>query len=334
MKRFLPCILAVLAALPLSAQTYVESNSEFQPKTVIRPSQTVLLYPEGQAAGKGIVENGVAVTKGPQEDNGLRGEEICNKKGNRRNIGNDARMDLYFPQRPCGLLVVVAPGGGYGFVSSFNEGAYVAKWLCDNGITACILKYRMPAGHRTVPLDDIQNAMRYCRHHATEWGVDKVGVMGFSAGGHLAATASVLYVDAVTRPDFSVLVYPRLTLTRGERCGTKDQLVGTDASWDGNVAEHLRLLEYWSPENHVGAETPPTFIVLSADDRSVPATNMVPYYSALVRNGVPVELHVYPDGGHGWGFSAEKYVGEGNDKFAAHRPDFEAALLKWLQDRE
>lgn len=332
--KHIPAI-AILATccIAAGAQTYQESHPEVKPKIDLKPTMTVLLYPEGQASGKGITENGVAVTLGCREDNGLRGEEDINSGGSRSNIGEDARMDIYLPENRNGQMVIMTPGGGYRKVSTFNEGVYGSKWLTDHGIAVCVLKYRLPATHHTVTIDDVQNAFRYCRHHAAEWGIRQIGVMGGSAGGHLSSLASVLYTDAVTRPDFAVLLYPRITLRRGEECDTKDNLVGTDESWNGNVNGHLNLLEYYSPDTHVTPDTPPTFIVLSADDNSVPATNMIPYYTKLIENGVNTELHVYPKGGHGWGWSNESIKGPGKDKFAHYRPEFETAIARWLDDQ-
>lgn len=321
-----------LTSISLRAQQYQESYPEFQPKTDLRPSMTVLLYPDGQTTSC-IVENGVQITKPATEDNELRGEETNTAGGSRRNVGNDARMDFYFPENPNGQMVIMTPGGGYEHLSSFNEGAYGSKWMVDRGITVCMLKYRMPNGHQTVPLDDVHNAFRYCRYHAAEWGIKQIGITGGSAGGHLSSLASVLYVDAVTKPDFAVLLYPRITLRRGEKCSTKNNLLGKDSQWDDKIDQHLKLLEYYSPDTHVTPDTPPTFIVLSADDNSVPATNMIPYYTKLIENGVSTELHVFPKGGHGWGYSSEEYKGVGKDKFSAYRPEFEHALERWLGEQ-
>lgn len=326
---------AMLAAFCIgaAAQSYTESHPEVQPKTSLRPDMTILLYPGGQAAGRGIVENGMEITLPAATDNGLRGEEGISSTGSRTNIGDDARMDIYLPKHPNGQMVIMTPGGGYKKVSTFNEGAYGSKWLTDHGIAVCMLKYRLPASHPTVPLEDVHNAFRYCRHHAAEWGVRQIGIMGGSAGGHLSSLASVLYVDAVTRPDFAVLLYPRITLRRGEYCDTKENLLGKDSVWDDKVEEHLKMLEYYSPDTHVSPDTPPTFIVLSANDKSVPATNMIPYYTRLIENGVSTELHVYPAGGHGWGWSSEVYKGEGKDAFARYRREFETAIERWLSDQ-
>ena len=140
--------LIVFLGISLGAQDrnsvpYKESHPEFQPKTDLRPDKTVLLYPEGQAAGKGIVEDGVEITFGPTEDNGLRGEEICNKSGNRRNVGDDARMDLYFPEKPNGLMVIIAPGGGYSFRTPYA----IAATTRQNGASRRLeLREARPAG--------------------------------------------------------------------------------------------------------------------------------------------------------------------------------------------
>lgn len=334
MNRITIIALALTCSLSMAAQgQFVESNPEFQPKTNLRPDKTVLLYPDGQAAGHGIIENGVEITFGPRENNGLTGEETNTKTGSRRNVGDQARMDFYFAPHPNGQMVIMTPGGGYEHLSSFNEGAYGSKWMTDRGISVCMLKYRMPNGHPTVPIDDVHNAFRYCRHHAKEWGITQIGVTGGSAGGHLASLASVMYDDEITRPDFAVLLYPRITLRRGEFCDTKVNLVGKDDQWNERVAEHEALLEEYSPDTKVNSNTPPTFIVLSANDLSVPGTNMIPYYSRLIECGVSTELHVFPEGGHGWGYSSEQFKGVGKDKFAHYRPDFERLLERWLTDR-
>ena len=341
MRRFYYFVVSMMVAgtLTAGAQNYRESSPEIKPNTSLRPSKTVLLYPEGQAAGKGISENGVEVTHGPAQDNGLTGSEIIKPSGNRSNIGDDARMDIYLPKKPNGQMVIICPGGGYGFVSSFNEGVYVAEWMVEHGITACVLKYRMPNCHDQVPITDTQNAFRYCRYHAAEWGVRQIGIIGFSAGGHLAGWASTMYVDKTTRPDFSVLVYPRVKLTAHEDNGTKLNLLGPEPKLEPGqrlpapmLAREVNL-EHFSLASSVGPDVPSTLIALSADDNSVPADNSCDYYSALLANKVPVELHVFPAGGHGWGFSAEKYVGKGNDKFSKYRPEFEAVLLRWLGER-
>lgn len=325
------CLLALCTSS--FAQKYEESCPQYQPKISLRPSMTVLLYPKGQAAGEGIVENGVKITNGPKEDNGLRGEETNTDSGSRRNVGDEARMDFYFPKKGNGQMVIMTPGGGYEHLSTFNEGVYGSEWFTKHGVAVCVLKYRMPNGHETVPLDDVQNAFRYCRHHAREWGIKQIGVTGGSAGGHLSAIASVLYTDKITRPDFAVLLYPRITLTEKVKCSTRDHLLGKKDLWKDNMDVYREKLAYWSPHNHVTKNTPPTFFVLSADDNSVDARDFLPYYEQLIENEVLVEVHVFPSGSHGWGYSSEKIKGKGKDKFARYRPEFEDCLERWLEDR-
>ncbi|MBQ0081056.1 MAG: alpha/beta hydrolase [Alistipes sp.] len=313
---------------------YKESHPEFQANSSLKPSFTVLLYPKGQSVDEGIVENGQQITLGPSQDNELRGEETMTALGKRSNIGNDARMDFYFPKKHNGQLVICCPGGGYKNLSIFNCGVYEAEWLVNEGCVACVLKYRMPMGHHTIPLRDVQNALRYCRYHAKQWGVNQIGVMGDSAGGHLAASASTMYVDKDTRPDFAVLLYPRITLKRGgEKVSTKYCLLKPDSCWDNNIEEHERLIKYYSPNTHVTTDTPSTIIFLSADDKLVPATNMIPYYTKLIENKVRAELHVYPEGGHGWGFGGERYKGKGKDKFIKYRQEFYSNLSRWLKEQ-
>lgn len=300
-----------------------------------KPDKTIILYPEGQAAGKGLPE-----TQGPGDANGITDPEKCNKDGNISLISDEARIDLYFPKKPNGQMVVVCPGGGYAFVSSYNEGTYVADWMMEQGISVAVVKYRLPNGHWTVPLTDVQNAFRYCRAHAEEWGMDQIGVMGFSAGGHLAASATTMYTDRTTRPDFSILIYPVISLdwdiTHG---GTRENLLGSDKAWDSRDGKsyeewkegqmmHKRLVNMYSQQNNITTDTPPVFLAHCSDDTTVPVENSLRFYKALVGNGVPAEMHIYPTGGHGWGFSTKKFVAE--DKIEYCRNEFEASLARWL----
>lgn len=213
-----------LAAAVLSAVTALA-----QPKCDLRPDETVLLYADSfegnidPVCAEKISYAGFTMEK----DNGLTGPETVPANGNIGNISKLARLDLYFPKKPNGQMVVVCPGGGYSIVSSYNEGLYVADWFLSKGISVCVVKYRLPHYNHTVPYADVANAFRYCRSHSEEWGIKQIGVMGFSAGGHLAATASNLWADAVTRPDFSILIYPVTTLTPGTtHHGTHKNLLG------------------------------------------------------------------------------------------------------------
>ena len=299
-----------------------------QPKSDLRPDETVLLYAtsfEGNVDpvyGEKISYAGYQIAK----ENGLSGVEKVPANGNIGNISKLARLDLYFPENPNGQMVVVCPGGGYSIVSSYNEGLYVADWFLSKGITVCVVKYRLPNYNHSVPYEDVANAFKYCRAHAESWGVNKIGIIGFSAGGHLAATASNLWIDAVTRPDFSILIYPVITLTQGTtHHGTHKNLLGEKRM----MVE--KYLDKYSLEKQVNRFTPPTFIALCSDDGTVPAENSLRYYNKLIDVGVPVEMHIWPTGGHGWGFSSEKFTGKGKDKFAYARPEFEASLERWLK---
>ena len=300
----------------------------------LKPSQTVLLYADSfegnvdPVSGEEIIYAGFEM----QESNGLTGRETIDDIGILRHVSDLARVDLYFPKKPSGQMVVVCPGGGYSKLSTYNEGLYVADWMLSKGITVAVVKYRIPDGHWTVPLEDVHNAFRYCRANAGKWKVDQIGVMGFSAGGHLAACASNLYVDEVTKPDFSILIYPVITFDFNIFSSrTRPSLIGDEEKWAGNEQKLSELADYFSMEKRVGPETPQTFISHCTDDKTL-VENSLLYYKSLVTHKVPVEMHIWKSGGHGWGFSSEKIVGKGNDKLGAHRQDFYAVLEHWLQN--
>ena len=291
------------------------------------PTKTVRLYPAGQGVDQGIVEGGKAVTLGPGESNGLTGP--AQDRGGLRwgNVGDDARMDLYIPAKCNGQMIVICPGGGYSYCSSDGEGAKAADWCLQHGIAACVLIYRMPNGHAAVPLTDVQNAFRYCRAHAAEWGVKQIGIMGFSAGGHLAAYASTLPADELTRPDFSVLIYPVITLEEFiTHAGTRQNLLGTRA-WRNQV-------EYYSLENRVTRDTPPALLICCADDGAVPPENSIRYFRAMQRFGVKGELHILSSGGHGFGFNTAANNGGRDALGAEQRADFFRTLERWLGARQ
>ena len=318
-KTIIATAAAMLAAVAVFAQ----------PKSELRPHETVLLYADSfegttdPVYGKIISSAGFEMT----EDNKLTGPEDVPANGNIGNISRLARVDLYFPEKPNGQMVIVCPGGGYRIVSSYNEGLYVADWMLQQGITVAVVKYRMPNYNHKVPYSDVANAFRYCRDHATQWGVNQIGVMGFSAGGHLAATASNLWTDSVTRPDFSILIYPVITLNPGTtHHGTHKLLLGEKRM----VQE--RYMDKYSMEKQAGRQTPPTFLALCSDDATVPAENSLMYYNRLIEMEVPVEMHIWPKGGHGWGFTSEKFAGEGKDKFAYGREEFYSSLARWLKN--
>jgi acetyl esterase/lipase len=215
-----------------------------------------------------------------------------------------------------GTAVVVFPGGGYTHLSMVKEGSDVANWLASTGVTAFVVQYRLgPAYHHPAMLDDAQRAIRTVRARAAEWGVDpaRVGIIGFSAGGHLASTAGTHFdmgaasnadpiERASSRPDFMMLIYPVITM-RGDsttHAGSRLNLLGADPS-----PELVRLL---SNETQVTAQTPPAFLVHTFDDRTVPVQNSLLFYDALKRAGVAAELHVFDHGPHGFGLAPKDPV--------------------------
>ena len=197
-----------------------------------------------------------------------------------------------------------------------HEGHDMADWFNAQGITYVVLKYRMPNGHHEVPRSDAEQAIRLVRQHASEWGVNpqRIGIMGASAGGHLAASVATLHSDASVRPDFQVLFYPVVSMQKGiTHNGSRTALITEDAS------EELEQL--YSLEQQVNAQTPPAFIMLSADDKSVIPQNSIDYFLALRKHGVSATMHIYPEGGHGWGF---------RDSFV-YKSQWTSELTKWLQ---
>lgn len=278
--------------------TFAAYNSgDFIDPMKASPDSVVLLYPEGQDVDCGIVENGVQVTLGPLESNGITGPEVRGLTGNIRNVGDSARLEIFFPQDDKlrnDRMVIICPGGGYSNLSARKEGTSVAQWLNAQGITAAVLIYRMPRRHPAIPLRDAQNAIRYCRHHAGQWGISQIGILGFSAGGHLCGYASTFYEDEITRPDFSIPIYGVMEL--GLNTGTRKHLVG----------ESEDLAQAYSLPSHVTGDTPRTLLALSADDRTVLYNGAVHYFEALQAAGVESQLMVLPFGGHGWGFIEEE----------------------------
>ena len=204
--------------------------------------------------------------------------------------------------------VIICPGGGYGTLVMKREGYEVAEAFTKIGVTAFVLKYRLPSDNVMInksigPLQDAQQAIKTVRQRAAEWGVDpnRIGIMGFSAGGHLAATAGtqsdrtvIDNQDAISlRPDFMILVYPVISLSDSlGHGGTRKNLLGSSPS-----AEQIKR---YSNELHVTSQTPATFLLHAGDDRLVPVTNSLIFYEALQRKGVPAGMHIYPKGDHGF----------------------------------
>jgi acetyl esterase/lipase len=221
-------------------------------------------------------------------------------------------LDLYLvpPERAVGTAVVVCPGGGYRALAMDHEGEQIARWWNSLGVSAFVLKYRLgPKYHHPVELGDAQRALRWVRSRADQYGVQpgRIGIMGFSAGGHLASSAATLFdggqasaadpIDRLSsRPDFAVLVYPVISMTTEYvHQGSKNNLLGD--SPDPALAEHL------STELQVTPETPPVFLFHTNEDTVVPSENSVLLYLALRRARIPAELHIYERGPHGVGLA-------------------------------
>ena len=207
-----------------------------------------------------------------------------------------------------GTAVIICPGGGYGIIAAGHEGADVAKVFNDAGVTAFVLRYRLPKdecmNHKEyVPLMDAQQAIHFVRSRAQQYHIDpnKIGIMGFSAGGHLASTAGTHFepvrkelANANVRPDFMMLIYPVISFSEEVgHIGSRDNLLGKDPD--------KKLVHLFSNEEQVTSRTPPTFLVHASDDDGVNPENSIRFYQALLRNKVPAELHLYEHGGHGFG---------------------------------
>lgn len=263
-------------------------------------AQTVLpLWPEGVPA---------AVRADAPAARGDLGAERVDANGGIANV-SVPMLTIVLPavDRPNGTAVILCPGGGYSRLSMNREGHQYAAWLSTLGITTFILKSRLQEWGHPAPLQDVLRALRLVRSRAAEFGVDprRIGVMGSSAGGHLAASASTLFdhadgrtgavLDAVSaRPDFAVLVYPVITMTDpAAHAGSRRALLG------GVPAP--ALLALMSVEQQVTAATPPTLLLHTQGDKTVPVDNSLLYYQSLTRAGVPAELYVFEQGGHGIG---------------------------------
>ncbi|WP_234735230.1 alpha/beta hydrolase [Tellurirhabdus bombi] len=207
-------------------------------------------------------------------------------------------------EKATGASVMICPGGGYSILAYGHEGEEVARWLNGLGVAAFVLKYRLPddriqTNKEQVPLADAMQGMKVIRQNAAKWGVDpnKIGIMGFSAGGHLASTLSTHYhrgegASEEAKPNFAILLYPVITFGTKAHSGSREKLVGKNASQE--------QIDYYSNELQVSDKTPPTFLVHSEDDKGVPVENSVNYYLALKNANVPAEMHLYPKGGHGY----------------------------------
>jgi len=253
------------------------------------------LYPKGVPNNKAVVDQ----ENSTKRDNVTRIAKVSNPT-----------LTVFKPEKPGGKAVIICPGGGYAILAIDKEGTRVAEEFNKWGVTAFVLKYRLPDDSINVdkslaPLQDAQQAIRFVRNNAKEFGIDKnkIGIMGFSAGGHLASTAAthfnfkadVTNNDTVSiRPDFAILIYPVITFdsTFGHQ-GSRNNLVGASASKE--------KIDLYSNELQVTTNSPPAFLIHAGDDATVPVENSIRFYQACIKNKVPAEMHVYPKGGHGFG---------------------------------
>jgi acetyl esterase/lipase len=241
----------------------------------LHAQEEIRLYPKGATEVSGISE---------KEDN-YKNSWVTNV--------TDARMYAYIvsKEKATGTAVLICPGGGYGGLAVEHEGSQFAEWLNTLGISAFVLYYRMPNHHSDIPLKDAQTALQIIRANSKKWNIDKhkIGIAGFSAGGHLASTTGTHFTKK-NRPDFMILVYPVISMT-GD--GTCHNLLGETPS--------DQLLKQFSSEQQVKINTPPAFILAALDDDIVPVEHSFMFYKALQTMNIPSEIHTYDKGGHGFG---------------------------------
>jgi len=235
-------------------------------------------------------------------------------------------LEIYLPEKEkaTGVAVVICPGGGYSVVVFQGEGVSTAKEFARNGIAAFVLKYRLPddsvmLDKKIGPLQDAQQAIKVVRENAAQWGVDpnKIGIMGFSAGGHLASTEATHFKKSLIentrntslRPDFQILVYPVISMQdKLTHPDSRIKLLGTNPSKE--------TVDQFSNELQVDENTPPAYITHAADDKLVDVDNSIEYFEKLRHHNIPVEMHIYPKGGHGFIFRQEGWM---------------ALLFKWME---
>jgi acetyl esterase/lipase len=277
MKKLFIALLLIAAGFPSQGQ-----------------DRSILLYPEGIPNSK----------KTPKEY-----IESTDSSGYIRKVSEPALLAFYPPKEKAnGTAVIICPGGGYELVVASDEGAAVAQEFIKLGITAFVLKYRLPNEAIMIdksigPLQDAQKALMTLRKRAAEFGIhpNKIGIVGLSAGGHLASTAGTHFEKSFIdnpdhislRPDFMILVYPVITFGSFGPPRSRANLLGKTPT--------AELLYSFSNENHVSATTPPTFLVHASDDTVVPVENSLMMYQALRKEKVKVEMHIFQDGGHGFG---------------------------------
>jgi acetyl esterase/lipase len=250
---------------------------------------------------------------GAPNSNGLTGDELMTEPNRPSNITKPI-ITIYPSSKPGSKAIIMCPGGGYIREAIDHEGHDMAAWVNSMNITYIVLEYRLPNGHSDVPLTDVHQAICITREHAKEWNLDpqKVGIMGASAGGHLAACAANFFTEE-TRPDFQILLYPVITMKENAtHMGSRINLLGKTPTED--------MVKQYSMESQVTDKTPHAFITFCSDDNAVPPINSISYYMALLDHHVSATLHAYPAGGHGFGF---------RDNFKFKR-QWTGELEKWL----
>ena len=229
-------------------------------------------------------------------------------------------------EKATGQSIVICPGGGYWLVAIGHEGHDFGKWLAENGVTAAVLMYRMPNHRPEVPLEDAAEALRYMKEdYKSKTPITQLGIMGFSAGGHLAASTAVGVLKAngdespraAIRPDFAVLFYPVITSDElFTHKGTYNNLLGADRTEE--------LSRAWCPLYRADEDAPATLMILSDDDKTVPSQNSTFFYNKLKELGKEASIIIYPTGGHGWGFRDS----------LPYKAQWQESLLQWLQSRK
>jgi acetyl esterase/lipase len=296
-------LLALLAMGGLVAPSTASAATRRADESAGERASRIMLWPGGLAPGDTALDDADRITE--RSDDPARPDRIIDRVSH-------PYLVVYRPARPNGMALLVTPGGGYGRIVLDKEGTALVPDLVERGgLTLFVLRYRLPAeghpGQRDVPLADAQRAMRLIRAHASEYGIDphRVGVLGFSAGGHVAASLATRFdvkvypsmdrIDAQSaRPDLQVLLYPVIDLgLEIAHAGSRDRLLGA-----GSDAAARRA---YSVQNTVSARSPPAFLVHAQDDTVVPVANTLVYAQALWAHRVSTELHVFPSGGHGFG---------------------------------
>jgi acetyl esterase/lipase len=276
-------------------------TADAQPATQPAPTATLKLWPDGAPLAKGTAD------------------------------ADTPTLAVYLPDPSTanGCGIVICPGGGYSHLSMIREGSDVAHWLNSHGVAAFVLKYRLNPYRQPVPMLDGQRAMRLARFHATDWNIDpnRIGMMGFSAGGHVASTIGTHFdsgnpaapdpIDRLgCRPDFLVLLYPVISMKQEiAHAGSRHFLLGDIPSDE--------LVQSLSNETQVTAQTPPTFLAASKTDPTVKIINSELFYQALQKAGVPSQLVEFNTGGHGWGLAPN------NPELAVWKD----TCLTWMNER-